>query len=68
VDTNKNLELTRLIGTRLREACGRDIDDELPAAIAVGLAALRDIEMHPATTADRSTADAIARHGSPRGE
>jgi len=60
VDTYKNLELTRIIGRRLRDACGQDIDVELPASIAGGLAALREIEMRAADAADRSLIDAVA--------
>ena len=63
VETEKNQELARLIGRRLREACARDFDNELPTAIAGGLAALRDIEIRAADAADGSMADAIVHHG-----
>ena len=53
MEINKNLELTRLIGRRLRD-CGGDIDDELPATIAGGLAALRETELPPADESDYS--------------
>ena len=49
VETEKNQELALLIGRRLREACARDFDKELPTAIAGGLAALRDIEIRTAS-------------------
>ena len=62
VRTDKNQELTRLIGRRLREACGRDIDNELPAAIAGGLATLREVEMRHMDTSGRSMTDAVAHH------
>ena len=64
--TDKNLELTRIIGRRLREACSldTDIDIKLPAAIAGGMAALRDIEI--ADTADRSKTNAVVHRGSTR--
>ena len=60
VETEKNQELARLIGRRLREACARDFDNELPTAIAGGLAALRDIEIRAAdpTTERRAPNDA----------
>ena len=54
METNKNLELTRLIGRRLREACGGEFDNKLPAAIAGGLAALRETELPPADQSDYS--------------
>jgi hypothetical protein len=62
VETNKTLELTRLIGRRLREACSGDIDNKLPAAIAGGLAALRETELPPADKSDCSRTDAGVRH------
>ena len=62
METNKNRELTRLIGRRLREACGGDIDNELPAAIAGGLAVLREMELRLADKADCSRADAGVHH------
>ena len=68
VQADKNQELARIIGTRLREACGRDIDVELPTLIAVRLAALRDIEVHAADTAELSLLDAIARQGATCGK
>jgi hypothetical protein len=61
VKTEKNQELTRLIGRRLREACGRDFDDELPTEIAGGLAALREVERRRADIADGSMTDAVAQ-------
>jgi hypothetical protein len=68
VDTNQNLELTRLIGRRLREVCSGDIDHRLPAAIAGGLAALRDIEIRAADAAEHSMTDAVAYHGATRAD
>jgi hypothetical protein len=56
------MELTRLIGRRLREACGGDIDSELPAAIAGGLAVLREMELRPADEADCSMTDVGLHH------
>ena len=67
METEKNQELTRLIGRRLREACDRDFDNELPTAIARGLAALRKVEMRRAM-ADGSMTDAVAHHGATRAE
>jgi hypothetical protein len=63
VKTDKNQELTRHIGRRLREACGRDIDNELPAAIAGGLAALREVELRRMDTSDGSMTGPVALHG-----
>lgn len=63
VDIEKNQELTRLIGRRLREVCARDFDNELPTAIAGGLAALREVEMRSADLLDSSMTDTVARHG-----
>ena len=68
MQADKNQELARIIGTRLREACGRDIDVKLPTLIAVRLAALRDIEIRAAETADLSLPDAIARQGATCGK
>ena len=70
MNADKNLELTRLIGRRLREVCSRDIEiaNKLPAAIAGGLAALRDIEMRAAELDDRSMTDAVAQHAATRRE
>ena len=61
VKTEKNQELTRLIGRRLREACGRDFDHELPTEIAGGLAALREVERRRADIDDGSMTDAFAQ-------
>ena len=66
VETEKNQELTRLIGRRLREACARDFDNELPAAIAGGLATLREVETRRADMADGSMTDALAHLGATR--
>jgi hypothetical protein len=68
VKTEKNQELTRLIGRRLREACGRDFDDELPTEIAGGLAALREVELRRADIADDSITDAVAQQGATSAE
>lgn len=68
VETEKNLELARLIGRRLREACARDLENELPTAIAGGLAALRDIEIRAADAVEHSMMDAVAHHGATRAE
>ena len=62
VNTEKNQELTRLIGRRLREACGRDYDDELPTEIAGGLAALREVEVRRTDIADGPKTDRVAHH------
>ena len=63
METNKSLELARLIGRRLRESCGGQIDTELPVGIAGGLAALREIEMQllPRDASDHSATDGGAR-------
>ena len=46
MEKEKIQELTRLIGRRLREACGSDVEADLPVAIASRLAALREMEAH----------------------
>lgn len=52
-----------MIGRRLREACGCDMVNELPAAIANKLAALREAEAvraamdAPSSAADRALSD-----------
>lgn len=48
MEYEKNQELTKLIGRRLREACGYDVVTDLPVAIASRLAALREAEAHHA--------------------
>ena len=44
MNTEKNQELTKLIGRRLREACGRDVGNDLPIAISGRLTALKEAE------------------------
>ena len=68
METENNQELARLIGRRLREACARDFDNELPTAIAGGLRALRDIEIRAADTAEHSMTDAVVQHAATRAE
>jgi len=61
VETEKNQELTKLIGRRLREACGSDVETDLPAAIARCLGALREAEhLHARVTSDRAVLDRAA--------
>jgi hypothetical protein len=66
VNTKENRELTRLIGRRLREACDGDFAKELPAAISGGLAALREVEMRRADSADGSKTDTVPSPGALR--
>ena len=66
VEIEKNQELTKLIGRRLREACGSDVQTDLPVAIARCLGALREAELHLADdlgvslTSDRAALDRAA--------
>ena len=64
METEKNQELTKLIGRRLREACGSDVETDLPAAIARCLGALREAEhlavLHARVTSDRAVLDRAA--------
>lgn len=53
----RNKELTKLIGRRLREAYGSSVDRDLPAVIADRLAALRQAEEQPADGSDDTTAE-----------
>jgi hypothetical protein len=48
VEPEKIQELTKLIGRRLREACGDKVETDLPVAIASRLAALQAAEAHRA--------------------
>lgn len=48
----RNQELTKLIGRRLREACASEVQGEIPAAIAIGLAKLEQREDCAAATSD----------------
>lgn len=44
MESERNKQLTSIIGRRLRESCRTALDAELPPAIARQLAALRDSE------------------------
>ena len=63
METERNQQLASMIGRRLREACGCDMVNELPAAIANKLAALREAEAvraamdAPSSAADRALSD-----------
>ena len=69
METEKVQELTKLIGRRLREACGYDVGTDLPVAIASRLAALREAEAHLAiglqdsVTSDHAALDPAAAGG-----
>lgn len=55
-----------MIGRRLREACGGDLVNELPTAIAHKLAALREAEASRAAVSGASSVDKTAPAGSDR--
>lgn len=69
MESEKNQELTKLIGRRLREACGSDAETDLPVAIAGRLAALREAEAHRAEGLQGSvTTDRVALNRAAAGE
>ena len=57
MEIERNQQLASMIGRRLREACGGDVVNDLPTAIADKLAALREAE---ASRAAGSSADNAA--------
>ena len=59
MEIERNQQLASMIGRRLREACGGDVVNDLPTAIADKLAALREAEASRAAL-DGSSADNIA--------
>ena len=59
MEIERNQQLTSMIGRRLREACGGDVVNDLPTAIAEKLAALREAEASRAAM-DGSSADTTA--------
>jgi hypothetical protein len=52
---DRNQELTKLIGRRLRDACEEHAPGEFPAAMAEGLAKIRQAESLPTIDVDIST-------------
>ena len=44
MEIERNQQLASMIGRRLREACGSDMVNDLPTAIADKLAVLREVE------------------------
>jgi hypothetical protein len=52
---DKNQELTKLIGRRLRDACESDASVALPPAMTNGLAKIRQAEMRSAESIDICT-------------
>jgi hypothetical protein len=64
VEPEKIQELTKLIGRRLREACGYNVETDLPAAIASRLAALQEAEAHRADgLQDDDLPESVTRDG-----
>jgi hypothetical protein len=73
---DRNQELTKLIGRRLRDACEEQASREFPAAIAEGLAKIRkaesqriDIDISTSSTGncparERASADSDGAHPS----
>jgi len=63
VENERNQQLASMIGRRLREACGGVMVNELPAAIANKLAALREAEASRAAVNGASSVDKTAPAG-----
>ena len=63
MEAEKNQELARLIGRRLREACSCATDCELPGRIARSLAALREMEARRLANLDGSGSDNVPHIG-----
>jgi hypothetical protein len=52
---DKNQELTKLIGRRLRDACESDVSVAIPPAMTAGLAKIRQAETRSAESIDICT-------------
>jgi len=64
VEIERNQQLASMIGRRLREACGGDVVNDLPTAIADKLAALREAEASRAAVGGSSADNAALSAGS----